>query len=246
LLVAGFALAFLSSAAQAGTVLQFGQTNPVDVITATESGGVTTFSTAGNVDGAGVSVPVIITNLFGTPLVGIPAFETFVGVHSVGPATPSGGQIFQNVVGTIEITSAPGGVGTNYLTAVFNNTASPGLASGTAGGAQAQLYAAGPPVTLSFTSMFAMLIAPTSMTVGFSNVAPLFTDPDSSISSFTAQNAGTFSAAVPEPATIGMACMGAAFVSLAIRCNRRMRRKEIGQGVTVPRIEAPSATRCAL
>jgi hypothetical protein len=212
--------------AQAGTVLQFGQINPVDVITATESGGVTKLSTAGNADGLGVSVPVKITNLFGTPLVGIPAFETFVGVHSVGTATFAGGQIFQNFVGTIEITSSPGGAGTNYLTAVFNNSALAGLASGTAGGAQAQLAAAGPPGSLLMTSAFAILSAPTSMTVGFSNVAPLFSDPDNSISSFTAQNAATFSAtAIPEPATIGMGCMGVVFVALLVRCHPRIRRK---------------------
>src|SRR5262249_2765029 len=36
----------LGPAARAGTVLGFGQNNPKDVITATESGGVTTLSTA--------------------------------------------------------------------------------------------------------------------------------------------------------------------------------------------------------
>ena len=59
------ALLLLTSPARAGTILQFSQINAVDSITATESGGVTTLSTAGYVDGGFVSIPVILSNFNG-------------------------------------------------------------------------------------------------------------------------------------------------------------------------------------
>ena len=64
------------------------------------------------------------------------------------------------------------------------------------------------------------------MTVGFSNVTPPLGTTSSSISSFTGQNAATFSASIiPEPATFGMGCMGVVFVGLAVGCNRRFRQR---------------------
>jgi hypothetical protein len=64
------------------------------------------------------------------------------------------------------------------------------------------------------------------MTIGFSNVTPPVSITDSSIASFTAQSAGTFSATiVPEPTTFGMGCMSVVLVSLAVSYDRRLRRK---------------------
>ena len=154
-----FAVFFLSAAAQAGsiTVLQFAQTNPADVVTATEAGGVTTLSTAGNADGGGVSIPVTISNFLGMPGLSIPAFETYVNVTSTGTATTFLGQIFQGFTGTIEVTSGVGGTGSNYLTATFTVPTAIGVFGGTAGGTQAQLSATGPPQSLVLTSSFAKL-----------------------------------------------------------------------------------------
>lgn len=224
-LCAGVAFVCWTGTARAGsTVLQFAQTNPLDIVTATESGGVTMLSSAGNSDGGGVSIPVTISNFLGTPGLSIPAFETFVGVTSTGAAATLFGQAFQGFTGTIEVTSGVGGTGSNFLTATFTDKSNPGVLGGTVGGAQAQLTATAPPQTLVLTSDFAVFIAPTSMTMGFSNVTPSFGVTSGSISSFTAQNTGTFGAAqiVPEPATFGMACMGLVFVALAVRNSQRL------------------------
>jgi hypothetical protein len=207
------ALLLLSSSANAETVLQFAQTNPHDVITATDNGsGTTTLSTAGNVDGGNVSVPVTITNFLGVPGLAIPAFETYVGVTSIGAASTSHGSIFQNFSGTIEITSGVGGTGFNYLTATFSpvgGSSAVGL-SGAAGGGAAALQAAQPPDNLLLTSNFALLGPASSFSVPFSNVSPaLHIAGDSSIASFTAQDAATVSASIvaiiPEPSSL---CLG--------------------------------------
>jgi hypothetical protein len=203
------ALLLLSSSTNAGpiTILQFGQTNPSDIVTATDTAGTTTLSTGGNADGANVSIPVTITNFLGTSVV-IPAFETFVGVTSLGTASTFHGSVFQNFSGTVEFSVAPGGTGGNYLTATFapvGGSSAVGI-TGTAGGAGASLGAAQPPDNLVLTSDFAVLGPPVSMAIGFSNIptAPgLHIAADSSIASFTAQNAGTISGSVvPEPGTL--------------------------------------------
>lgn len=219
------ALFFMGPTGQAGTVLQFAQTNPADIVTATESGGVTTLSTTGNADGGGVSIPVTISNFLGAPGLSIPAFETFVNVTSTGTATTVSGQIFQGFTGTIEITSALGGAGSNYLTATFTDTSASGVLGGTSGGTQAQLTATAPPQSLVLTSGFATFVSPNSMTMGFSNVTPGLGVTSGSIAPFMAQNTGTFGATVvPEPATFGMVGMGVVFVALAVRHNRRCRK----------------------
>ena len=47
---AGATFLLLTSSTQAGTVLQFAQVNAADTVTATDTAGVTTLSTAGNAD----------------------------------------------------------------------------------------------------------------------------------------------------------------------------------------------------
>jgi len=213
LALACVATLLLGARAQAGaiTVLQFGQISPTDVITATDVAGVTTLSTAGNADGGGVSVPVIITNYLGVSGVDIPAFETFVGVVSSGPATSVVGFDLQSFTGTIAFTSLPGGVGANYLTATFANV---GVHTndfgGSDGGNSATLSASEPLASLVFTSDFALLGPPTAMGIGFSNVSPVLSIAgDGSIASFTGQNAGTFSGAVvPEPTSLALLGIG--------------------------------------
>jgi hypothetical protein len=194
-------------------------------VTATEGAGTTTLSTTGNSDGGGTSIPVTITNFLGTPGLSIPAFETFVGVMSTGSASSVSGLGVQSFVGVIEITGAVNGGGLNYVTATFTDTSNPGTLSGTMGGTQAQLTATGPPQSLILTSDFATFAAPTSMTMGFSNVFSSYGITGTSIGPFTTQNTGTFGAniaSVPEPATFGMACMGIVFVALALRRRRSL------------------------
>jgi len=217
------ALLLLSSAASAGTVLQFAQTNPADVVTATNTGGTsTTLSTTGNVDGGGVSIPIIITNFLGTPGVNIPAFETYVGVTSTGAAATFGGQIFQPFAGTIEFTSGVGGTGVDYLTVTFSASgASSPLLSGAAGGGAANLLASSPPNSMVPTSDFAALSPPASMAIAFSNVSPPLGVTGTSVSSFTGQNAGTISATViPEPSSLCLASFAVVFGVLVYRKKR--------------------------
>ncbi len=218
-----FALACLASllltapAQASSTVLGFGQLNPNDVITATDNGnGTTTLSTTSalNKDGGGLSVPVNVTNFLGTPFPsGFTVYETFVGVVSDGPASSFHGLVFENFSGKIEFTSGINGTGANYLTAVFapiTMMSATGV-GGSGGGASAFLTGAEPPDTLTLTSDFATFANPTGMNLSFSNITPALsidstTDPGNpTLYGFTGQNAGTFSAAIPEPSTLTMA-----------------------------------------
>jgi hypothetical protein len=205
------ACVLLNSSTNAGTVLQFGQINPHDVVTATDVAGVTTLSTAGNPDGGGVSIPVTITNFLGVPGVDIPAFETYVGVTSVGAAVPFLGLDIQPYAGTIEFTSLPGGAGAVFLSATFSTVGvHTNTLTGNDGGNAATLSATDPPASLVLTSSFALLGPATSMGLGYSNVAPVLSiAADGSIASFTAQNAGTFSATIiPEPTSFALLGIG--------------------------------------
>ena len=68
LALACVATLLVGSTANAGTILQFTQVNSADIFTATNSGGgVTTLSTAGNVDGGGLSIPVTASNYWECP-----------------------------------------------------------------------------------------------------------------------------------------------------------------------------------
>jgi len=218
----------LGSSANAGTtVLQFGQTNPFDVVTATDTAGTTTLSTAGNPNGLGVSIPVTVTNFLGVSVT-IPLFETFVGVTSVGSASTSHGSISQNYTGTIEFTLLPFGQpgNVNFLTATFapvGPSSATGI-SGAAGGAGAGLAASQPPDVLTLTSDFATFASPTGMAIGFTNIATppgLSIAADGSIASFTGQNAGTFSATIiPEPSSL---CLGsfAVVFGVLVYCKKK-------------------------
>lgn len=203
-LVSGFALA---NAANAATILQFGQVNPSDAVTATESGGVTTLTT--NSATAPGSIPVNITNIGGIPLP-VPqlADETFVGVHSVGTATTTNGVISQVFTGTIEFTSLPGGAGTNFLTATFTDTFSGPVGTG-APTLGADSSVAGETVTFTSSDIRVTPFLPggsRNFSLSFSNVTPGLSIVDSSIAGFTGQQSGTFAVVpagtVPEPGSV--------------------------------------------
>jgi len=208
-------LAMMASSASAVTILQFGQTSPTDVVTATFAGGVTTLNT--NSLAAPGSIAVKITNIGGT-LLGTPidAFETFTNVVSTGTATTVGGNIVDLYSGTIAITSGPGGTGGNFLTTTFTDA----TLSGATGGGSAALVGSRPPQNVLFTSNFAQIIPliagnpPENFSISFSNINPGLTitgtGANATIAPFTAQNTGTFATgtAVPEPASIAMVSMG--------------------------------------
>jgi hypothetical protein len=214
------ALLLLGSSANAGTVLQFDQTNPADIVTALNAGTSTTLTTTGNVDGGGVSVPIVITNFLGTPGVNIPAFETFVNVTSTGPASTSGPFTFQSYSGTIEFTSLPGSTGVNYLTATFTSAT---LSASSASPGTASLTASQPPSSLVLTSDFATFAPPSNLSIALGNVSPPVSITGSSISSFTAQNTGTVTASItviPEPSTLCLSSFAVVFGVLVYRKKR--------------------------
>jgi hypothetical protein len=206
------AMLLLACSTQAGTVLQFAQVTATDTITATEAGGVTTLSTAGNPpsNGGPLSIAVTLTNFNGAPAPPIPVFETFVGVTSTDAATTSGGVITQHFSGTIEFTLNPGpasATNPDFLTATFTNAVFSGLTN------SASLNISTPDLTLS--SSLATFGPDTGMSIGFSGIAPPLSITNGSVASFTAQNSGTFSAAVPEPSTLGLASFALAIGTLA-------------------------------
>lgn len=209
-----------SSAKASSTVLAFGQQNPLDVISATISGGVTSLSTAGNADGAGVSIPVSITNYLGVPQVPFPilAFETFVGVHSTGTATTAAGTISQNYVGTVEFTVNPGVAGPGnaaFLIATFSGPN--GTFSGGVGGGSAGLNASEPSDTVTFT-VPGLSFGNAAIALSFSGIPipPGLTTSGTTIGPFTAQGAGTFSGTtIPEPSTLCLASFAAVVGTLA-------------------------------
>ena len=210
------AMLLLGVSADADTVLGFAQLNPDDVISAIDNGsGTTTMTTTSalNGDGGGLSVPVIVSNFLGTPFPsGFVAYETFVGVTSVGAAgvDPFSGFVEQKFSGTIEFTSGINGTGANYLTAVFSAGSLSPILGGAPGGTQASLSATQPPEQLTLTSDFGTIGPITSMGITFSNVSPsLSISGDGSIASFTGQDAGTFSAlSIPEPSSLILGGIG--------------------------------------
>jgi len=203
----------MTSSTKATTVLQFAQVLATDSVTATESGGVTTLTTSSLTDG---SIAVVVSNFNGVPEPpGFALFETFVGVTSTGTATSAGGTISQNFSGTIEFTSGPGGTGLNFLTAKFTNAVFSG------NGNSASLNATAPNVT--FTSSQASFGPDTGMSVAFSGITPPLSTTGGSVSSFTAQNSGTFSAVVPEPSALCLASFAAVIGTLAAYGKKRMK-----------------------
>jgi hypothetical protein len=208
------ALAFtLVGSAKAGTVLQFDQSNPTDTVAATDSGGTTFLSTMGNADGGNVSIPVTLSNYGGAPFFPpIPAFETFLGVHSVSSAVAGPNGIVQLFAGSIEFSSAPGGAGTDFLTATFSHAVFSGS------GNSASLNATAPDLSLSAGTGIA-IGSNTGMSLSFSGFSPTpLAISGGSIAPFTAQNAGTFSATgVPEPSSLCLAAIAAVTGMVVVR-----------------------------
>jgi hypothetical protein len=212
-------LFLVTSSIKAGTVLQFSQVNAGDNVTASESGGATTLSTAGNADGGGTSIPVAVSNFDGAPFPpGIPVFETFVGVTSTGAATSSSGTISQLFSGQIVFSEGlPPGINPPILlVATFANAVFSASANAAA------LMVSAPNLTL--TSELATFPPITGMAIGFSGITPALGITDGSLANFTmAQNAGTFSAAVPEPSALCLGSLAVVIGSVTAYGRKRMK-----------------------
>jgi hypothetical protein len=212
-------LLLLTCSTEAGTVLQFAQVSSTDVIVATNNGsGVTTLSTTSaiNADGGGVSIPVNISNYLGVSQVPFPllAFETVAATSTTSAAT-AGGIITQTFSGTIEFSANPindpSGPGQIFLLATFSTS----MVSGGSGGGSASLNSSVPQNIITFT-VPGSEFADAAQSISISGVAPALSITGGSISSFTAQNSGTFSAnVVPEPGTLGLASVALVCGTLA-------------------------------
>jgi len=208
LAVAFVASLTLASSAGAETILQFTQTNPANVVTADAVGSTTTLTTSA--PGFGGSIPVTIGNIGNVqlpPILTIPAFETFTGVTTTGPAVLAGGLISQPISGSIAITAAVGGAGINYLTVSFTGilsgspgTGAPTLSASSQVAGQSVTYTSSDPRVLPFLPGITR-----DFSLAFSNVSPGLSITGTTISDFTGQNSGTFAAFIPEPASIVMA-----------------------------------------
>jgi len=212
----------MSTPASAATILAFSQQFSSDSVVATVAGSTTTLSTQGPV-ASPTSIPITITQLGNLPNQTIPAFETFL--PTLVSTAPTSGGIQNGFNGTIIISTAPGGAGGNFLTAVITNGRL--SANGAAGGFEASSGTTngGNPTTVTLTSANAAVTAvlggpgpvPGAVSLSLVNVTP----PQSggaSFVSFAAQNTGNFStAAIPEPASLisagtalvaGLGCFG--------------------------------------
>jgi hypothetical protein len=214
LVLASLASLAMATPSSAITILQYGQTNPNDVKTATASGSNTTITTSSLL--SPTSIPVTITNIGGNilpPALSIAAWETWTNVTSTGPATTSGNTISQPFQGTLAYTALAGGLGTNYLTVTFTG----GILTGIAGGGSASLIGSDPPGSVTYTTNDPRVEAALTalgtpflenFSVAFSGIGqpPGFSLSGNTIAGFTARNAGTFDAnPVPEPSGLAMA-----------------------------------------
>jgi hypothetical protein len=211
-ILASLASLAMATSSSAITILQYGQTNPVDFKTATAAGGVTTITT--NAAGFPGAIPVTITNIGGIilpPALSIAAFERWT-VTSTGPALGFGTSILQPYSGTMSYTQNPDGTGINYLTVNFTG----GNFSGGVGGNSASLNASDPPVNqVTFTSSSPVIQAVLAslgavrleaFSISFSGISPALGVTGGTVASFTGQNSGTFSAEpIPEPSGLVMA-----------------------------------------
>jgi len=238
LALACVASVLLAPSAKAGTstILAFSQLNQDDVVVATRTGTSTTITTtsAMNSDGGGTSIPVYISTYLGQPQIPFPllAYET-INVTSSGAATNSMGTISQDYSGTITFTANPGapsGGNPAYLIVTFGSN---GVFSGGAGGGSASLNASEPTDTVTFTVPYNPSIPGSGLSyteaaasLSFSNITPVLGITDTTIASFTAQDSGTFSAAiVPEPGTLCLSSFAIVIGGLTYWKKRKARSK---------------------
>jgi MYXO-CTERM domain-containing protein len=222
LLAAAIGLALAAPAAEAGTILVFGQNGTADTVTGTATttncNSLATCFTTVSVQNAAITITAIQN--------GAPPISAFLDLTAVSFDSASGILgINQDFAGHFCITSGINCTGTNYLSGIFTD-----LVAGLLGSAGLTMSSGNPPENVTFTSdVITDLGTPLGLSFGFTNVFPgvglCGTGADRTICDFTSNVAGNFSGSTPnqtpEPTPLALAGLGLVALGWARRRQHR-------------------------